>query len=284
MQLIQNGTQGGTSVPAKQSAVGTPGFGASGTPGSFTPTIWDPDIANTVLAELKAILDYTNTALDATNNAQIIAVLNTLAGVSKTSFTSGTSTLTTAQSGLIVVDASSGNVTLNLPAATALNNRKFGYDIIRIDTSANSVTITAPSGVIAPTASASVTIPTNATLTYQSPRVLSDGTSWRVTGLYFPGGAKTSTSFWRQAPDGWIKQHVEVSLGDIGGSKSVTVTYPVAFPTATFLPMVSWFDAAGGGDFSAGITAKSLSGCTVTAWEWATVTQNGTVVVEVEGY
>ena len=284
MQLIQNGTQGGTSVPTKQAAVGTPGFGASGTPGSYTPTVWDADVANTILAELKAVLDFAGVSLDPTNNAQVMAALSIVAGASKTSFTSGTSTLTVAQAGLIVVDASGGNVTLNLPAATAVNSKKFGYDILRTDTSANTVTVTAPSGTIAPTASASILIPINSALTYQTPRILSDGSVWRASGLYFPGGARTSTSFWRQLPDGTIKQHVEVALGDIGTSKSIGVTYPTTFPTKAYLPIVSWYDAAGGGDFSAGTTGLSTSGCTVTAWEWASVTQNGTIVVEVEGY
>ena len=52
MQLIQNGTQV-TSLPAPATAVGTPGYGNNTPPGpDVTPTVWDADVANAVVAEI----------------------------------------------------------------------------------------------------------------------------------------------------------------------------------------------------------------------------------------
>ncbi|WP_428485938.1 hypothetical protein [Rhodopila sp.] len=75
MQLIQNGTQGGASVPAKQAAVGTPGYANSGSPGTFSPTTADPDVFNTVLAEIAAVIIASGQTLNAANNAQLLQAI-----------------------------------------------------------------------------------------------------------------------------------------------------------------------------------------------------------------
>jgi len=80
MQLIQNGTQGPSTLPAKQPAVGTPGFGNSGYPGTFTPTIVDPDVFNTQLAEDVNLLAAVGLTPDPTNNAQRLAAVTMMSG------------------------------------------------------------------------------------------------------------------------------------------------------------------------------------------------------------
>ena len=78
MQLIQNGTQGGTTVPAKYYATGTPGYANSGAPGTVTPTINDPDVVNTLLAELANVVTASGLTLDPTNNAQVLAAIRAM--------------------------------------------------------------------------------------------------------------------------------------------------------------------------------------------------------------
>lgn len=78
MQLIANGTQGGTSVPTKQTPSGTPGYANSGPPGTFTPTVFDPDMGNTLIAEIVAVILASGQSLSASNNAQLLAAIRIL--------------------------------------------------------------------------------------------------------------------------------------------------------------------------------------------------------------
>jgi hypothetical protein len=80
MQLIADGTQGPTTIPAKRSPIGVPGFAQPYLPGSVEPTVWGPDIANTVIAEFLAVLTAAGLTPDPTNNAQLLASLNVLYG------------------------------------------------------------------------------------------------------------------------------------------------------------------------------------------------------------
>src|SRR3954451_17448205 len=77
MHLIDNGTQV-ASLPAPQAAVGTPGYAAGGTPGTFAPTVFDPDMGNTLIAELVAVVLAACLSLDRTNNAQLLAEIRNL--------------------------------------------------------------------------------------------------------------------------------------------------------------------------------------------------------------
>ncbi len=79
MQLIANGTQGPTTVPAKQTPVGTPGYAYGGPPGSTPATDLDPDVFNTILAELQNVVMGAGLTLDPTNNAQVLAAVKLFA-------------------------------------------------------------------------------------------------------------------------------------------------------------------------------------------------------------
>jgi hypothetical protein len=78
MQLIANGTQGGLSVPTKQTPVGTPGYANSGTPGSFSPTVFDPDMGNTLIAEIVAVVLASGQTLSASNNTQLLTAIQSV--------------------------------------------------------------------------------------------------------------------------------------------------------------------------------------------------------------
>ncbi len=80
MQLIANGTQGPATVPTKQTPIGTPGYANSGPPGTFSATDADPDIFNTVLAEIANVVLSAGLTLDPTNNAQLLAAIKAVRG------------------------------------------------------------------------------------------------------------------------------------------------------------------------------------------------------------
>lgn len=77
MHLIDNGTQVG-SLPAPRAAVGTPGYAFNGDPGTGVPTIFDPDMGNTLIAELAGLVTGAGLTLDRTNRAQVLAAINAL--------------------------------------------------------------------------------------------------------------------------------------------------------------------------------------------------------------
>lgn len=139
MHLISNGTQV-TSLPAPRTPVGTPGYAFNGDPGTGTPTVFDPDTANTLLKEIENVVTGMGIALDPANNAQLVAALTRLVGSAVTAITSNT-TLTADQAGLVTISAASGNVTVTLPANNAANGKSLAFMFIRTDTSANTVTI-----------------------------------------------------------------------------------------------------------------------------------------------
>lgn len=141
MHLLDNGTQVAT-LGAPQAASGTPGYAATGTPGTFAPSIYDPDTFNSQLEEQRQILLALGLTPDRSNNAQVIqAILRVAAGhVQSISATPG-SPLTPDNAGLILVNATAASVSITLPAANAANGVPISYRFIRTDSSANAVSI-----------------------------------------------------------------------------------------------------------------------------------------------
>lgn len=80
MHLIDNGTQYTPTVPAPQPASGTPGYADNRAPGIGTPTVFDPDLANTLLAELVNIVLASGQTLDRTVNTQLLQALTRIHG------------------------------------------------------------------------------------------------------------------------------------------------------------------------------------------------------------
>ncbi len=212
MKLIDNGTQV-ASLPAARTAVGTPGYGFNGDPGTGTPTIWDPDTANTLLAELAGLVLASGITLDRANNAQVLAALVRLTGLGVTALSANT-TLTVDQAGLITVSAASGNVTLTLPANNGANGKPLRYTFIRTDQSANTVTLQrAGSDTLWPGTSTSRTIPPMTTLT-----MIGSGSGvWYASGDPARGTQVFSSSGTFTVPAGVTQVEVDV-WGAGGGS------------------------------------------------------------------
>ena len=142
MHLIDNGTQGGTSIPAPAAAVGTPGYALNGAPGSGAVTVFDADMGNTLIGENVAVVTGLGLTLDRTNNAQMLAALTRAAGLGSTSLTATPGgALSAAQAGLVLVDATSANITVTLPLANAAGGKPIRYTFARIDSSGHTVSV-----------------------------------------------------------------------------------------------------------------------------------------------
>ena len=175
MQLIQNGTQGSATVPTKQAAVGTPGYAYGGPPGSTPASRWDPDVANTILAELVALSTDLGDAINPANNAQVLSAVRRYAGANVTFAVTGSTTLTAAQTGIIEVGVSAA-ATITLPAANALNSRPYHFQFVRYDTSTAVVTLAAAgSNLFYPGGVANMVLAPGGIV-----RIRSDGTNWMI--------------------------------------------------------------------------------------------------------
>lgn len=190
---------------------------------------------------------------------QVTTAVRRLAGA-QAAVLSANTTLSLAHAGLVLVDASAGNVTLTLPPATTLAG--LTYRIVRTDASANTVTVQAD-GTDLIEGAASLTLPPG------DRRVLvTDGTdTWHrtvaeasetVRGLIelatvseardltdllraltpgtldasFKGGNQSlNTTGYQKLPGGLIVQWGRADLVPAGGT--VTVTLPVAMTSVT---------------------------------------------------
>jgi hypothetical protein len=83
MQLIQNGSPNTPTFPAKQPPAGSPGYANSGPPGVVQSTRLDPDVVNTVLAEIIAVLTAASISPDRTDNGQLLKALKALYGTGR---------------------------------------------------------------------------------------------------------------------------------------------------------------------------------------------------------
>jgi len=101
-----------------------------------------------------------------------------LSDASRTTVTS-TSTLATTQCGLLLVDCTSGNITLTLPTSGADTDDAI-YNIRRIDSSANTLTVQRGGSDTIEGATAGVTLPAGGIMGLQMP---AGGTNWRITNL-----------------------------------------------------------------------------------------------------
>jgi len=135
-------TTDAAAVEPTPEAPGTPGFFTEGDPGASVPaTTVKADFLNAVQKELITPIEATGQALSKTDGTQLWEAIQRAAGshVTPVAYADSPKTLTIADCGLILVDATAGNVVINLPAANALAAAPFTF--IRIDATANTVTI-----------------------------------------------------------------------------------------------------------------------------------------------
>lgn len=158
-----------------------------------------------------------------------------------TSVTSGTSGLGVSSKGLVKIDASGGAVILNLPAANLVTSPVLIYRLIRVDSSANSVTINRAGSDTIKFGTSSVT---SFTLSSSGGEItlMSDGASaWYASGaasLYSTPefAASGTTSGYQKLPGGLIMQWGTIASG---GSQDGSTTFPLQFPTACYVVVPS---------------------------------------------
>lgn len=115
---------------------GNPGTGQQATP---MLSSW----FNMLQRELVGIVESAGLALDQANDAQLLEALTRLSARKVTTITAADSpkALTVAEAGLVLIDATSGAVSITLPSA--VSNPGVSYRIVRTDSAnANTVTIT----------------------------------------------------------------------------------------------------------------------------------------------
>ncbi len=218
MQLIQDGSQGPATVPAKQAAVGTPGYAWGGPPGTTPASDWGPDLANTIMAELIAIATANGGALDPTNNVQCLAQIRAMSATNFTGVAASCS-LPALTAGIVDVSAAAGNVVITLPLSAGLGGKPYRYKFFRTDTTANTVTINLAAGdALQPGGATSFTLASGALTSIEA-----DGfASWLTAPVYRGNAisvATASDSF--IVPSGVMRVKVRV-LGAGGGSGGST--------------------------------------------------------------
>lgn len=156
-QLSDNGNQ--LAARPTPNASNAPGWVNNDRTQTTAPTISDPDMANALMGEVANLAASTGQALSKTDVGQALRSVNRIAGgyVTTLTATSGgiTPTLTVDNAGLVVIDATLGNVAVTLPEAAAAAGQSvppagsstwgttvtpFAFRFIRIDASANTVT------------------------------------------------------------------------------------------------------------------------------------------------
>jgi hypothetical protein len=141
MQLLDRGGQL-VSRPTPNPTV-SPGWANNDLTQATAPTIMDPDFLNATIAELTAFLSYVGLTASKTSAAQVLQAVLRIAGGNTLSVTAaGTTTLTADNAGLVLVDATAGNITLDLPAAIAAGAAPINFTFVRFDNTANTVTVT----------------------------------------------------------------------------------------------------------------------------------------------
>ncbi len=77
-------------------------------------------------------------------DTQLVQAIMRIAGANTLAVTAGSRTLTADNAGVVLVDATAGNVTITLPAAAAANGVSIPFEIVRTDTSTNTVSVALP--------------------------------------------------------------------------------------------------------------------------------------------
>ncbi|WP_048494262.1 gp53-like domain-containing protein [Marinobacter subterrani] len=206
---------------------------------------------NMLQRELLAILSAGGVAPDINTEDQLLAAIQRLAGRGVTTVTSAESpkALTVAESGLVLVDASAGNVDLALPPADS--DAGLGYTIARTDSSANAVTVT-PDGTNPDTIEGAVSVAlevgrrmmltadggtdwtapmlvaTDAEARAFAPGRLIDGAA--LVAAFGGGNGNKARPGYQKLPNGLIIQWVSFS----SSSGSATANFPISFPNQVF--------------------------------------------------
>ena len=142
-------------------------------------------------------------------------------------FTAVTSsaTLNIRQQGIVLIDATAGNITVTLPSAGTPGLIPIKYSFIRTDSTTSTVTISrAGSDTIEGVTSLTIYVANRITL-------VSDGASaWRMIGSV-AYGASVGLNGWQRLGNGMIRQWGQATTDGTGG---LAVVFPVAFVSAAY--------------------------------------------------
>lgn len=120
---------------------GKHGFRDGDLANSLVPTDFNAAWPNGVQEELVGLIETSGQAPAAGVYSQVTKAIKRIAAGNLKTVTAGASALTVDDAGLVLVDASGGNVTLSLPAANVVAGQGVGYTIYRTDNSGNTVTV-----------------------------------------------------------------------------------------------------------------------------------------------
>jgi hypothetical protein len=129
------------SMPAAPASPAAPGFFTGGNPAlGQQATVPGFEWFNGVQEELIGMLTRAGVTPSLGDVTQLRQSLDRLYGGGLATYSANT-TLTPADAGLVLVDASGGARTITLPAANAMNARPMLFRVVKIDSSANAVTV-----------------------------------------------------------------------------------------------------------------------------------------------
>lgn len=255
-------------MPARPANPSPPGWFTQGNPGGGVPaTVPGYEWFNGIQAEMIALIERSGLTPDPDTLDQVRRSMDRLHGGGATTIAAN-ATLTLDQAGLVLIDASGGSRTITLPAANAMAGRPIQYRLVRLDASANTVTIQRAGADTFRGGGTSVTIARSSSLVLSS-----DGVSVWDTLAEHARGRSIASPGWTTLPGGLILQWGQTNAIDIFGSNvTVTATFPIAFPTAVLSIQAT---ARGtGGSYSIVDVAATLTGCTVTVNEWTSTAQS----------
>jgi hypothetical protein len=264
------------SLPAAP-AGGTPGYFTGGNPGlGQQATVPGYEWFNGVQEELIGMLTRAGVTPAQADVTQLRQSLDRLYGGALRSVAANI-TLTADDAGLVMVDASGGARTITLPAASAMNARPMLFRVVKIDTSANAVTVQragtdtiegATSIVVNGQWASAVLVSNGANAWVRTPRFATaaevDAGSLANVGVTPAGLGIATRSFgasgYQRLPGGlilqWGRQNwAAAQLPDFSGAWSavapilnVPVTWPIAFPNGIWAAFGNGSDITGGND------------------------------------
>lgn len=126
---------------------GKDGFKDGNLVGGIKATEFNAQFSNGVQEEILSLIEAAGTAPAAANNQALRAVCS-LAGANTTTITAALSpfALNADHAGLVLIDASAGNVVVNLPRANLLANLSVQYEFVRTDAAGTVVIINRAAG------------------------------------------------------------------------------------------------------------------------------------------
>lgn len=221
MHRIDHATAAAALPPADPP--GTPGYWTDGDPLADVPaTVMDRDFFNAVQEELVAIALAGGVSLSKGSYQQLVQSIRRMAAANS-SVLSGSQTLTADQAGLVLASAAAGNATVTLPSAGAAGGRPLRFQLVRTDSSANTLTI-APSGSDTIEGGASFVLGRQQRVT-----LVSDGVDRWFVAAEAATGRSLAANGWQRLPGGLIVQWGYFTPPN-NSSQDWAITFPVTFP------------------------------------------------------